>query len=483
MTDSRVRMAEAVAELCRARQEIAAPEILGVHLEGPFLNPAYKGAHPAEHLRLPLPGLLEQIMEAAGGNLAMITLAPELPGGLEAVAYFARQGVVAAMGHSGAPFDLVRQAVTLGLKHVVHTYSGMAAFHHRRPGPLGASLVLDELSTELVADGIHCHPAAVKLLCRVKKPRQLVLATDASSGAGLPAGEYTLGGAKLDIKNGCSRLADGTLAGSTLTMNRALAGAVEMGGLSLEEAVAAATVNPAAVLGLEARKGALESGKDADVIVMSRAYEVLLTVCKGVVMQNCLEANKVYLAGSIFREESGILFRLIRFVGKLIGGLVLAVLGLLALAVVVVAVRYWIWTPDTMADYYGGRAVLIQGHRGAPEAAPENTLPSFSKALQRGAHGVELDVMLSKDGELVVIHDYELDATTNGSGSVKDYTLAELKQLDAGSWFADEFAGTTIPTLQEVIDHLPVRLLNIEIKVKVSLPTGGAGRGRCHCEE
>ncbi len=288
MTDSWERMAEAVAVLCRARQEIAAPEILGVHLEGPFLNPAYKGAHPAEHLCLPLPGLLEQIMEAAGGSLAMVTLAPELPGGLEAVSYFTRQGVVAALGHSGAPFDLVRQAVALGLKHVVHTYSGMAGFHHRRPGPLGASLVLDELSTELVADGVHCHPAAVKLLCRVKKPQQLVLVTDASPGAGLPEGEYTLGGAKLDIKNGCSRLADGTLAGSTLTMNRALAGAVEMGGLPLEEAVAAATVNPAAVLGLETRKGTLEAGKDADVVVMSRAYEVLLTVCKGVVMQNCL---------------------------------------------------------------------------------------------------------------------------------------------------------------------------------------------------
>jgi len=179
------------------------------------------------------------------------------------------------------------------------------------------------------------------------------------------------------------------------------------------------------------------------------------------------------LAGSIIREERGILLRLIRFVGKLIGGLVLVVLGLIALAVVVVAVRYWTWTPDPMADYYGERKVLIQGHRGAPEAAPENTLPSFSKALELGAHCVELDVMLSKDGELVVIHNYKLDATTNGSGPVKNYTLAELKQLDAGSWFGDEFAGTTIPTLQEVIDHLPsTALLNIEIKSE-SISTDG----------
>ncbi len=159
------------------------------------------------------------------------------------------------------------------------------------------------------------------------------------------------------------------------------------------------------------------------------------------------------------------MLKLFKFIGKLTLRLVLLFLGLVALAVVVVAVRYWIWTPEPMASFYGDRVFVNQGHRGAPEAAPENTLPAFMEAVQLGAHGIELDVMFSKDGEIVVIHDYTLDKTTSGSGLVKDHTLTELKQLDAGSWFGEAFIGTRIPTLQEVIDTLPrTALINIEIK-------------------
>jgi glycerophosphoryl diester phosphodiesterase len=157
--------------------------------------------------------------------------------------------------------------------------------------------------------------------------------------------------------------------------------------------------------------------------------------------------------------------KLLKFIGKLVGPFALLLLGLFTLTVVVIAVRYWVWTPAPMASFYGDRAFVNQGHRGAPETAPENTLPAFAQAIQLGAHGVELDVMLSKDGEIVVIHDFTLEKTTTGSGLVKDYTLAELKQLDAGSWFGEAFIGTRIPTLQEVINDLPrTALLNIEIK-------------------
>lgn len=288
MTDAWARIKSAVEVIHRARRDIKAPEILGVHLEGPFISPAYKGAHPKEHLRLPLPAHLEEICQAAGSDLAMITLAPELPGGLDAVSFFARRGIVAALGHSGAGYEQVREAAARGLSHVIHAYSGMAGFHHRRPGALGAVLTLDQLSAELIADGVHAHPAAVKLLYRAKGPDRFVLVTDASPAAGLAEGECTLGGQKVQLLAGIPRLDDGTLAGSTLTMNRALAGAVEMAGMPIEEAVAAATVNPARVLGLEARKGSLGLGKDADVVVLNRSFEVLLTVSRGEVLHNSL---------------------------------------------------------------------------------------------------------------------------------------------------------------------------------------------------
>lgn len=159
------------------------------------------------------------------------------------------------------------------------------------------------------------------------------------------------------------------------------------------------------------------------------------------------------------------MLRLFRLITKLAILLAVLALALSTLGLVVVAVRYWIWNPDPLMDLYGGREVINIGHRGSPEVAPENTLPSFVAALQQGAHGVELDVMLSKDGELVVIHDFTLGKTTTGAGLVKEHTLDELKQLDAGSWFGEPFIGTTIPTLQEVIDRLPsATLFNIEIK-------------------
>ncbi len=155
------------------------------------------------------------------------------------------------------------------------------------------------------------------------------------------------------------------------------------------------------------------------------------------------------------------------FIGKAILWLIAIVIGLLVLAVLVIAVRYWTWTPDPMADFQREHPVLNMGHRGAREVAPENTLSSFLAAEMMGAHGIELDVMFSRDDELVVIHDYDLDATTNGKGPVKEYTMAEIKKLDAGSWFDEAFTGERIPTLQEVIEALdPETLINIELKTE-----------------
>ena len=286
MTDAWPRMIRAVQVIRQARLAAAAPEILGVHLEGPFISPAYKGAHPEEHICIPTAPQLEEISDLAGRDLAMITLAPELPHALDAVSYLSRKGVVTALGHSGASYEQVRQAISLGLAYAVHTFSAMAGFHHRLPGALGAVLTSDELSAELVADGVHTHPAAMKLLYRAKGYDRVVLASDSSPAAGYGEGEILMAGRKVMIREGAPRLADGTLAGSYLTMNRALAGAVLMAGIPFDKAVASATVNPARVLGIENRKGSLSVGKDADVVVMNRSFEVLLTIGRGSILYN-----------------------------------------------------------------------------------------------------------------------------------------------------------------------------------------------------
>lgn len=159
--------------------------------------------------------------------------------------------------------------------------------------------------------------------------------------------------------------------------------------------------------------------------------------------------------------------KLLISIGKVILWLITVAIGVITLAVLVIAVRYWTWTPDPVTGFYRDSPVLNIGHRGAREAAPENTVSSFLAAEMMGAHGIELDIMLSKDGQPVVIHDYDLDATTNGQGPVKDYTLAELKEFDAGSWFDQVFTGERIPTLKEVIEALdPQTLINIELKTE-----------------
>lgn len=167
------------------------------------------------------------------------------------------------------------------------------------------------------------------------------------------------------------------------------------------------------------------------------------------------------------------MLKVLGFIGKAILWFIAIIIGLIILAVLVIAVRYWIWTPDPMADFYRDRPIINMGHRGAREAAPENTLSSFLAAETMGAHGIELDVMLSRDDKLIVIHDYDLDATTDGKGAVKEHTLAEIKELDAGAWFDESFTGERIPVLEEVIEILdPLTLINIELKTETPATDG-----------
>jgi len=266
----------------RKRQAPGTPEILGLHLEGPFLNPWYKGAHSVKYLKNPEAGLIEDLVDSLGDNLKILTLSPELPHALEAISYLKNKTVTVALGHSGASVEEVEQAVACGLQHVVHTFSAMRRFHHRSPGVLGAALTDDRLSAEIIADGVHTHPTAVNLFFRSKPRGKTVLVTDALAVCGLPDGECLLDDKKIIYRQGKAFLENGNLAGSVITMNRALEGAVEMSGLNLEAVLPSATINPARVIGAGKCKGSLEKGKDADLVVLDDYYNVLATFCRGI---------------------------------------------------------------------------------------------------------------------------------------------------------------------------------------------------------
>ena len=267
----------------KARQKSSGgPHIAGIHLEGPFLNPWYKGAHSEKYLRNPEQELIKDLVAAIGEDLAVITISPELPHALEAISYLSRHKIVSALGHSGATLEEVQKAVNYGLSHAVHTYSAMRRFHHRSPGALGAVLTIDQISAEIVADGIHTNPAAVKLFFSAKPPEKAILVTDALAVCGMADGKCLLGDKTIIKVADRATLEDGTLAGSVITMNQAIAGAVNMTSLCLERILPAATINPAMVLGLGKNKGSLEKGKDADIVVFNADYEVLSTICRGI---------------------------------------------------------------------------------------------------------------------------------------------------------------------------------------------------------
>jgi len=257
--------------------------VLGLHLEGPFLSRERRGAHLPEFLLVPTEALIEEVFEAAGGYWRMVTLAPEVcpP---DIIRQLTARGVVVAMGHSNADYERAIAAIREGATHAIHTFNGMSPLHHRQPGLVGAVLTSDQVTAEIIADGVHVHPVVVNLFLRCKGLDKAVLITDAIRAAGLPEGVYEVAGQEVVVKDGAVRRPDGGLAGSILTMNRAVANARKFGGLALREAVKLATLNPARVVGAHDRKGSLEPGKDADLVVVDEALNVYLTMVEGEVV-------------------------------------------------------------------------------------------------------------------------------------------------------------------------------------------------------
>lgn len=255
---------------------------LGIHLEGPFIHPQYKGAQLARDILPPSLELMQAWMDASGGHIRAVTLAPEIAGAEAVIRWLHDQGVLVSAGHCGADYEQMIQAMEWGVRHMTHCYNGMRGFNHRDPGLLAAGFMDDRVSAELIMDTIHVHPGSGRFLIHNKGFERVALITDAIRAAGMPDGEYTAsGGRSLIVKEGIARLPSGELAGSTLTMNRAIAHAINDMGLSLHEAVKLGSATPAARLGMSHLKGSLAAGKDADLVVMDREWKVLLTLCEG----------------------------------------------------------------------------------------------------------------------------------------------------------------------------------------------------------
>ena len=256
--------------------------ILGAHLEGPFLNPLRAGAHDAGYLLAPDPATFERLLAAADGALRVVTVAPELPGGVELLRRVVASGAIAAVGHSDADHAGGMAAFDAGATLVTHLFNGMRPWHHREPGLAGAALERADVVCELIADGVHLHDATARLAFAAV-PGRVALVTDATAAAGSDGGAHLLGTAEVVVRDGAPRLSDGvTLAGSVLTMDRALARAVQELGLPIGTAVGAASTTPARVLGIGDRIGSIEPGKQADLVVLDGDLRVEAVMSQGV---------------------------------------------------------------------------------------------------------------------------------------------------------------------------------------------------------
>jgi N-acetylglucosamine-6-phosphate deacetylase len=279
VTDTPGRMADAVRELALLVDD---GRLAGIHLEGPWLSPRRSGAHQPGALTHPTPGAIDELLTAGGGAVRMVTLAPELPGGLDAVTRLADADVLVAVGHTDATYDEARAAIDAGARLGTHLFNAMRPLHHRDPGPVGA-LLDAPVDVELVADGVHLHPAVLRTVFAAK-PGRCILVTDAMAAAGGPDGDYHLGPMAIEVRDGVARLADadgtGAIAGSTLTMDAAVRFAVRTAGLPLLDVVHAASTAPAAAWGM-ADVGAIDAGRRADLVVLDERLEVVRVMRAG----------------------------------------------------------------------------------------------------------------------------------------------------------------------------------------------------------
>lgn len=277
--DTTLRSLEGMSAAIGSDRDGARP--LGIHIEGPFLSPHKKGAHPEQLLQKPSVELFDRMWQAAHGKIRLMTIAPELPGAEELISHAVRLGVRVSLGHSNADTAAARAGVRAGAVTATHTFNAMRQFDHRDPGLLGEVLANDNLFAELICDGLHVHPDAVRIYWKAKGPDRAILITDAMSAAGMPDGTYKLGELDVRVVNGKCVIGEDTLAGSTLTLDRGVSNFAEFTGATIDDVSKLVSRNPARMTGFEAEAGSLVVGRSADITVLSANNEVVETILRG----------------------------------------------------------------------------------------------------------------------------------------------------------------------------------------------------------
>jgi N-acetylglucosamine-6-phosphate deacetylase len=263
------------------KRPVDGAEIVGIHVEGPYINMKRKGAQPSEGVRDPDFDEVRELLAAAEGRIRVVTLAPELPGGLDLIRMLVRESIIASLGHSDATYEQALEGIAAGATHATHLFNAMPPIHHRDPGLITACLNEPGVLAEVIPDGVHLNPHIVRLAIKAKGPDRVALITDAFSATGLPEGTHTLGPHRVTVKGALCTLENGTIAGSIITMNVAVRNAIQFAGVSLVEAVRMSSLIPAQVAGCADRKGSLEAGKDADVTLLDAEFGCRATWSRG----------------------------------------------------------------------------------------------------------------------------------------------------------------------------------------------------------
>ncbi len=271
---------EAVKNYNLSNKKVGA-EILGLHLEGPFLSSKKMGAQPGDKIILPDVNLMQQWQVKSENNIKLVTLAPELAKSDELIRYLLQEKIVCSIGHTNATYAETMAAIAAGCTHITHLFNAMSGIHQREPGAVTAALLSDGVMAELIVDGFHLHPAVVNLAFKLKGKDKIILVTDAMRAKCMQDGCYDLGGQSVHVKQGHAQLADGTIAGSVLTMSAAIKNMIKFTGCGLAEAVKMASENPARALNIFAKKGSIEINKDADLVVLDDDLNVVLTIVAG----------------------------------------------------------------------------------------------------------------------------------------------------------------------------------------------------------
>ena len=281
LTQSYENISKAIGNIANYENKNDSSEILGIHLEGPFFAQSKKGAQPERYIKNPDMIFIKELLEISGDRLKMVSLAPEIDGAHEMIKFLRKKGIIVAMAHSNATYEDAITGINQGATVATHLYNGMRGFSHREPGIVGASLTDDRVYCEIIYDRIHLHDAAVNLALKAKGSDKIVLISDAMRAAGLSDGEFELGGQKVMVKEGEARLKDGSLAGSTLNLHKSVQNMVNYLNVPLHEAVKMASLSPAKALGIEERKGSIEVGKDADMILFDHNLEITNVIKSG----------------------------------------------------------------------------------------------------------------------------------------------------------------------------------------------------------